>query len=108
MPGYIGDVVPTLQTADLFVLTSDYEGLPAALLEAMAVNCPVLTTDCFPAARRLIEESPGCGLIDLVDPFSLAATIDKHLAQPRSASLRGIAERYSIVNGVNSHLQAPR
>ena len=46
--------------ADLFVLPSDYEGLPAAVLEAMAVDCPVSSTDCLPAARSLVGGTPGC------------------------------------------------
>jgi glycosyltransferase involved in cell wall biosynthesis len=106
MPGYVQDVVPALRSADLFVLTSDYEGLPAALLEAMAADCPVLTTDCFPAARALIDEAPGCGIIDRVDPVGLGTTIDEYLARPRPSALRAIAERYSIANAVDSHLEA--
>jgi glycosyltransferase involved in cell wall biosynthesis len=106
MPGYSPDVAAELHAADLFVLTSDYEGLPAAVLEAMAANCPVLSTECFPAARSLLGQAEGCALIERTDPASLAALIDAHLARPRSTTLRALAERYSIANGVASHAQA--
>ena len=44
--GATSDVGKALQTADLFVLSSDYEGMPNALMEAMAVGMPCLSTDC--------------------------------------------------------------
>jgi glycosyltransferase involved in cell wall biosynthesis len=106
MPGHVTDVTPSLQAADLFVLTSDYEGLPAAVLEAMAVNCPVVSTDCFPAARSLLAETDGCGIIEDTTPRALGALIDEYLQQPKPMHLRGIAERYSIANGILSHVNA--
>ena len=106
MPGYVPDVAAALHQADLFVLTSDYEGLPAAVLEAMAANCPVLCTDCFPAARTLLGEAEGCAIIEDVSPEPLARQMEGALRQPRPTSLRSIAERYSIKNGVRSHVEA--
>ena len=108
MPGYVPDVAQALHDADLFVLTSDYEGLPAAVLEAMAANCPVLCTDCFPAARTLLENAEGCAIIEDVSPRALARLIEATLSRPRPTSLRHIAERYSIENGVRSHVHALR
>lgn len=106
MPGYVTDVARALHMADLFVLTSDYEGLPAAALEAMAANCPVLSTDCFPAARSLIGNTESCAIIENVDPSALAALIDEHLARPRPSHLRDVAKRFSIEAGVASHIAA--
>jgi glycosyltransferase involved in cell wall biosynthesis len=106
MPGYVPDVAGALHRADVFVLSSDYEGLPAAVLEAMAANCPVLCTDCFPAARTLLTPAEGCAIIEDVAPEPLARQIESALAQPRPTSLRAIAERYSIKNGIKSHVLA--
>ncbi|MBV9841334.1 MAG: glycosyltransferase [Sphingomonadaceae bacterium] len=106
MPGFSNDIPQILHSAQLFVLTSAYEGLPAVVLEAMAANCPVLSTDCFPAARSLLEQAEGCAIIEDPSPVLLAAQIDLHLTQSRPTALRSIAERYSIENGVRSHLEA--
>ena len=108
MPGYVADVAEALHGSSLFVLTSDYEGLPAAVLEAMAANCPVLCTDCFPAARTLLGGAEGCGIIESIEPDALARQIVAALEQPRPTTLRAIAERYSIENGVRSHVEALR
>lgn len=106
MPGYVPDVSAALHAADLFVLPSDYEGLPAAVLEAMAANCPVIGTDCFPAARSLLGNAEGCAIIERRDPVSLARLIDDHLDRPRPRTLGDVAERFSIRNGVASHAAA--
>lgn len=106
MPGYVADVATALRQADLFVLTSDYEGLPAAILEAMAANCPVLCTDCFPSARSLLEGAEGCAIIESIEPEALARQIEAALDRPRPTSLQVIARRYSIEDGVRSHVLA--
>lgn len=46
LPGAVDCVADAVQSARLFVLSSDYEGMPNALLEAMALGIPVISTDC--------------------------------------------------------------
>ncbi|MBO5485678.1 MAG: glycosyltransferase, partial [Eubacterium sp.] len=46
LPGAVDCVADAVQSAKLFVLSSDYEGMPNALLEAMALGIPVISTDC--------------------------------------------------------------
>jgi glycosyltransferase involved in cell wall biosynthesis len=104
MPGYSPDVAGALRAAHVFVLTSDYEGLPAALLEAMAANCAVLSTPSFPAAHSLLGGRADAAVIEDVRPATLAALIDAHLGRPRPTTLRAVAERYSISAGVADHL----
>ena len=43
--GYREDVREQLITSDVFVLSSHYEAMPMTILEAMAIGCPVVTTD---------------------------------------------------------------
>lgn len=46
LPGNVDDIAAQYEAADVFVMTSDYEGMPNALLEAMACGLPVIVTDC--------------------------------------------------------------
>ena len=106
MPGYVTNVAEAFHASRLFVLPSDYEGLPAVVLEAMAANCPVLCTNCFPAARSILHAAEGCAIIEDTAPAALATLIDTHLGKSRPTTLRAVAERYSIANGVASHAAA--
>lgn len=45
MPGFIANPYPWLKRADCFVLSSNHEGQPMVLLEAMALNKPIISTD---------------------------------------------------------------
>lgn len=108
MPGYAPDVTAWLRRARLFVLSSRHEGLPAVVLEAMASECPVLTTNCFLSARTLVGEAEGCAVI--ADPVaeSLARAIEACWVGERPSTLSKVAQRFSIANGVQSHVDAIR
>ena len=104
-PGY-GDVLPRLRQADLFVLSSDYEGLPAVVLEALASGVPVVTSDSFLAAREMLEGAPGCAVVPIRDPDALAAAIDRSLAADRRPSdLRTMALPYRIKPAIAAHIE---
>lgn len=45
-PGKSSNIPEVLSSSRLFVMTSDYEGMPNALMEAMAIGLPCISTDC--------------------------------------------------------------
>jgi glycosyltransferase involved in cell wall biosynthesis len=105
MPGYTADVLPELRRSDLFVLSSDYEGLPAVVLEALACNLPVATTDNFLGAREMIAPQPSCAVVPIEDPEALAAAIDRCLQRTNDPrDLRPLAEPYRIESSIAAHI----
>ncbi|GAB4138964.1 glycosyltransferase [Thermopirellula anaerolimosa] len=86
--GHRSDVSEILKTTDLFVLPSRWEGMPNALLEAMAAGCPVVTTDVEGVAETLGD----CGREQMVPPENVAAlsrAIMRMLADPNHAAELG-------------------
>ncbi len=57
--GQVDDVVPFLLDADVFLLSSRYEGVPAALVEALAAELPVVALDCGGAVAELLADGVG-------------------------------------------------
>ncbi len=60
--GRTNDVCHTLLEYDCFILSSDFEGMPNALMEAMAVGLPCISTDCPTGPSDLIDQK-GNGLL---------------------------------------------
>ncbi len=106
MPGFVPNVSDYLKAADLYMMTSRYEGLPAVILEALASNCPILSTDCFVAAREILEPITGCALIEDEDPVSIGKLMDEalQLSYQPSEEKRDAARVYSIENGIADHI----
>ena len=77
--GATNDVGKALQTADLFVLSSDYEGMPNALMEAMAAGVPCISTDCpCGGPRELISNHIDGILIKVNNRKALFCEIEKY------------------------------
>ncbi len=74
----------------LFVLSSDYEGLPNALMEAMAMCMPVIATDCpCGGAAMVIKDGVNGCLVPTGDSDALASAMEKMLRDPEYAERLG-------------------
>ncbi len=105
MPGFVEDVVPFLRDSDVFVLSSDYEGLPAAIFEALACNVPVVTTNCFAGAGEMLAGVPGCAVIARDNIAAFAQAIDHLIADhARPQDLRARAQPYEVGTAVADHV----
>lgn len=63
LKGRVDDIADRIADAGLFVMSSDYEGMPNALMEAMALGIPCVATDCPVGGPRLLLGSGGSGIL---------------------------------------------
>jgi len=61
--GVSHDVYEDIKKDALFVLSSDFEGIPNALIEAMSIGLPCISTDCSPGGARLLIKDKENGLL---------------------------------------------
>ena len=88
--GNVAEVAPVLQAGDAFVLSSQYEGLPMALLEAFASGMPVISTKVGGVADVVCDGKNGL-LVPPGDRAALAAAL-RALSRDRALCARMSAE----------------
>lgn len=77
------NVLNLIKNASLFVLSSDYEGLPNTLIEAMSLGIPCISTDCRPGgAREIINDGENGIITKCGDCGELSSAIKFILSNP--------------------------
>ena len=90
LPGYSPNVMENVNCASMFVLSSDFEGMPNALMEAMAMGVPSISTDCGGGgARYLIDNERNGLLVSIKDVAALAEAMDRVLSDKEFAEQLG-------------------
>ena len=82
MPGFVQNPWWYMAQADLFVLSSQWEGYPTVLIEAMASGTPFLATNCPYGPSEMIEAFQSGTLVDMNDPVSMAAQMQELVQNP--------------------------
>jgi glycosyltransferase involved in cell wall biosynthesis len=101
LPGTIRYPHVMLKRADMFVSSSELEGFPMALCEAMACGLPVIATEYHAAVRDIIEDGQNGILVPTGDSEALAATMihlidDPHERKRLAENSVEIGTRYSV------------
>jgi glycosyltransferase involved in cell wall biosynthesis len=89
------EIAEILRAADLYILCSAYEGMPIAMLEALATGLPVVTTEVG-EIRLVVQEGVNGEISASREPESFAAAILRGLKT--SANLRGVACEDAVRN----------
>lgn len=96
LPGYAENPYPFMKQADVFVLSSRFEGLPTVLIEALACECPIVSTDCPGGTAEILDGGRIGQLVAVGDSQALAAAIEDTLAEPTDVErLRERAESFA-------------
>lgn len=104
LTGFVENPLAWFARADLFVLSSFAEGMPNALLQAMAAGCPVVATDCPSGPREILEDGRWGELVPPGDASEIANAIDRALAKPRPRSeSRRRSEAFGIETVASSY-----
>lgn len=81
LPGRVENIKELIKEANCFVLSSNYEGMPNALMEAMALGLPVVSTDCpCGGPRFLIKNNVNGILVDTNNVKQMSEAIIKILS----------------------------
>ncbi|MGH6746845.1 glycosyltransferase [Novosphingobium sp.] len=105
LAGHLASIDPLMAEADAFVLSSDYEGLPGVIVEALAAGLPVLSTDCCVSMDCLVEGGRTGLLVPRGDEQAFAdglARIRDFAGDPQRA--RDIAARYEVEEAARRYL----
>ncbi len=79
LPGDTKNIKEKIKDASLFVLSSDFEGMPNAIAEAQALGIPVVSTDCPNGARALVEHEKTGLLVPVGDCEKMAGAMERVL-----------------------------
>ncbi|MDD2367676.1 MAG: glycosyltransferase [Sulfuricurvum sp.] len=75
--GYQSNPYPYFKFADVYVLSSRWEGLPNTVLESLYLNTPVISTKCIPFLSKLIHDGDNGYLVEVEDIHGLSNVILK-------------------------------
>lgn len=104
--GHLASIDPLLKEADAFVLSSDYEGLPGVVVEALASGLPILATDCCVSMACLLDH----GRTGLLVPARCEQSFAEGLAAIRqfrtdSCRAREIAAGYELESAAARYIE---
>jgi glycosyltransferase involved in cell wall biosynthesis len=103
MPGFVSNPYAWMRAADLFVLSSAWEGLPTVLIEAMACGTPVVSTDCPSGPAEILEAGKWGRLVPVGDAERLSRAISETLAG-QSVDVRQRARDFTAPIAIDRYL----
>jgi glycosyltransferase involved in cell wall biosynthesis len=100
-PGFIKNPFPFMRKCTMYVLTSRIEGLPGALIQAMACGAPAISTDCPSGPSEIIQQGKNGILVPVGDSAKLVSAIETlldtpHLRETLSKAGRDIAVAFGV------------
>lgn len=104
-PGFVDDPWIWMRRANVFVLSSRFEGLPGVLLQAMACGTRVVSTDCPSGPAEILEDGKWGRLAPVDRPAPLAHAILRSLDDPHPPPVKQRAASFDSATMVNGYLR---
>jgi glycosyltransferase involved in cell wall biosynthesis len=104
--GHVTDLAPWFAKADIFALSSDYEGVPAVIIEALAAGLAIVTTDSSVSMRDMLGDGRLGTIVAARDLDGFARVLDhiRSLALD-TKGMRSQAERFTVEKGAPRYLE---
>ncbi len=100
LPGNQKDIFDKISKAEVFVLSSDCEGMPNALLEAMCLGLPVVSTKVSGATDVIVDGENGilvdCGSVEQMADAIRRMLTDEQLRESCAKNATQLAEKLTI------------
>lgn len=105
LPGFVDNPFAYMRKADVFVLSSFFEGCPNVILEAMCCGAPIVSTDCPSGPSEILENGKYGRLVPVGDVSAMARAIIETLDNPLPPGfLRKRAEDFGIEKVADRYL----
>lgn len=103
LPGFVDNPFAYMRQADMFVLSSKWEGFGNVLVEAMACGVPVISTDCPSGPAEILENGKWGRLVPVGDVKALAQAMLDTLENESPSSVQR-AMQFSVDKAADTYL----
>ena len=108
LQGRTNNVQKVLNETDVFIMTSNYEGMPNALLEAMAAGVPCISTDCPTGPADIIKNGINGVLVPINNEIALVKAIEKYIKMGTTISTIGKSAKKHVIENYSADIIAQK
>ncbi|MDU0355998.1 glycosyltransferase [Paraglaciecola aquimarina] len=92
-----------MKAADLYVLSSRFEGSPNAIVEAMSVNTPVIAYDCPHGPKEILKNGTVAPLVEYLNVDALAKAMMLVLKENKPVDYSQDVARFNSANSAQEY-----
>lgn len=106
LPGFQANPYPWFKNAAAFALSSNTEGLPTVLIEALALDVPVVSTDCPSGPREILDSGRLGRLVPVGDSAAMADALLAAVTERGNPAAEQDLAPYTVRSATSAYLRA--